>query len=196
MAPLITRMFRKGDTLSSALYSRCGAYRYALSRHWLPDAPPLLFVLLNPSTATEQRNDPTLARCEARARRMGFGGVCVVNLYAFRATDPRLLRHVADPVGPMNDAVLEERLVGAALVICGWGGQADSSGFPGRGESVLGRILAAGQQPHHLGLTRAGQPMHPLYRPLGLLPQPWDQAAISEMSEAVSPTPPVTTPIA
>jgi hypothetical protein len=193
MAPLITRMFHQGDTLSSAVYSRCGTYRYALSRVWEPDVPPLLFILLNPSTATEQRNDPTLARCETRARRMGFGGVCVVNLFALRATDPRLLRHVADPVGPMNDATLIDHLARAALVICGWGARGR---LAGRDSGVLRLVMASGHRPHHLGLTRADQPMHPLYRPLNLLPQPWDQAAISEMSEAVSPAPPVTTPIA
>lgn len=193
MAPLMTRTVRLGDTVSSALYSECGTYRYALTRVWEPNFPPLLFILLNPSTATEQHNDPTLARCETRARRLGLGGVRVVNLFALRATDPRLLRHAADPVGPMNDATLIDHLAGAALVICGWGVQGR---LAGRDSDVLRLVMASGHWPHHLGLTRTGQPMHPLYRPLNLLPQPWDQAAISEMSEAVSPAPPVTTPIA
>ncbi|MGL4281256.1 MAG: DUF1643 domain-containing protein, partial [Albidovulum sp.] len=96
-----------GDTLSEALYSDCGAYRYRLSRDW-SEGPRIAFILLNPSTASEARNDPTVARCEGRARRSGFGGFDVLNLFGFRATRPADLRAAADPFGADNpDTVLD-----------------------------------------------------------------------------------------
>ena len=96
---MIIRGFQKGDAASRAWYSPCGVYRYRLERVWAPGAL-LACIMLNPSTATEERNDPTIERCERRARALGFGGLSVVNLFAFRATYPADLRRAADPVGP------------------------------------------------------------------------------------------------
>ena len=67
-------------------------YRYALTRVWDPLGPRLSFVMLNPSTATEVQNDPTVERCERRARALGFGGFRVTNIFAWRDTDPRKMR--------------------------------------------------------------------------------------------------------
>src|ERR1051326_5628436 len=89
-----------------ALFSPCGLFRYRLWRHWTPGMPPLVFVMLNPSTADAEKNDPTVERCERRAKAGGFGGGEVVNLFALRSTDPKALYSAADPIGPENDKVI------------------------------------------------------------------------------------------
>ena len=165
---MIRRAHQKGDAASEAVYSDCETYRYALTRVWA-DGARLLVVMRNPSTATELANDPTVGRCERRARGMGFGGFRVVNLFAFRATDPRALRGVADPVGPDNDAALEEGAAWADTVLCGWGGH---GALLGRDVAVAARLRAV-RPLWHLGLTRLGQPKHPLYIGYDVQPAPW-----------------------
>ena len=108
---MITRTHSKDGTVSSAVYSPCEAYRYALTRRWDDGGQRVLFVMLNPSKATELQNDPTVERCERRARTLGFGAFQVVNIFAWRDTDPFVMRKAAQPVGPQNDAIL---LAGAA----------------------------------------------------------------------------------
>jgi hypothetical protein len=154
-----TRTHQKGDAASTAVYSDCGVYRYVLTRVW-GAGPKALFVMLNPSTATEQQNDPTVERCERRARALGFGAFRVTNIFAFRATDPRLMRAAADPVGPDNDAAIAEAAAWADRIICAWGGQGVHLG---RGAAVERQLRAGGRQLFALGLTRDGQPKHPLY---------------------------------
>lgn len=170
---MIRRRHAAGGLVSEALYSACGRYRYRLTRRW-GEGAPLLFVLLNPSTATEMRNDPTIERCERRARRLGHPGLCVVNLFAFRATAPAALKRAAAPVGPDNDAILAEAAAetaaGGGAVLCGWGAHGRH-----RGRSAeVGRLLRGlGVPLFHLGLTRDGEPRHPLYVPYAVRPQPW-----------------------
>ncbi len=166
---MITRTHQKGDASSEAIYSDCETYRYALTRVWQA-GPRLLYVMLNPSTATEVQNDPTVERCERRARALGYGGFRVVNLFALRATDPRSLRAVADPVGPQNDAALAEGALWADQVLCAWGGHGT---FMGRGADVAVRLRNCGKPLWQLGLTGSGQPKHPLYIGYQTQPQPW-----------------------
>ena len=108
--------------LSGARFSPCGRYRYLLWRIWDENRPPAVFVMPNPSTADEIKNDPTVERCERRARAMGFGGLRVANIFALRSTDPAALYQHADPVGPDNDAAIIESVAGAGIVVCAWGG--------------------------------------------------------------------------
>ena len=96
---MIERRFQKGDADSWAVYSDCEHYRYLLTRVWNPEGRRALFVMLNPSTATEYQNDPTVERCERRARTLGFGAFRVTNIFAYRATDPKVMRAQGDPVG-------------------------------------------------------------------------------------------------
>jgi len=166
---MITRGFTKGDAVSEAVYSDCEAYRYLLTRTW-GAGPRALFIMLNPSTATEVQNDPTVERCERRARALGHGAFRVTNIFAFRATDPKVMRAVADPVGPANDAVLTEATAGATAVLCGWGAHGV---LLGRGAGVAARLRAAGVALAHLGLTRGGHPRHPLYVAYSVAPRPW-----------------------
>jgi hypothetical protein len=166
---MITRTFAKGDAPSEAVYSDCERYRYLLTRVWAP-GPKVLFVMLNPSTATEVQNDPTVERCERRARTLGFGAFRVTNIFAYRATDPKVMRAVADPVGPDNDAAILGSVSWADSIVCAWG---NHGLHLDRGEQVA-RLLRATQTPlTHLGLTGQGQPRHPLYVGYDQQPQPW-----------------------
>lgn len=165
---MIVRRHDSGGTRSEAIYSDCGAYRYRLSRDW-SEGPRLAFIMLNPSTATELRNDPTVARCEGRARRAGYGGFDILNLFAFRATRPEDLRAAADPVGEGNiEAVLA--VAGTATVICGWGLH---GAFLDQGAAMRGRLRECGVTLWHLGLTKDGQPRHPLYVANAVQPVRW-----------------------
>ena len=171
---MITRQHDKGDAASEAVYSDCLNYRYGLIRIWQATGRKALFVMLNPSTATEVQNDPTVERCERRARALGFGAFRVANIFAFRATDPRVMRAQADPVGPENDAAIAEAAGWADQVICAWGSH---GAHLGRGAQVETLLRAAGQPLFHLGLTRGGAPKHPLYIGYSVAPQPWPASA-------------------
>ncbi len=156
---MITRAFTKGDAVSEAVYSPCERYRYLLTRVWGP-GPRALFIMLNPSTATEVQNDPTVERCERRARALGFGAFRVTNIFAFRATDPKVMRAAPDPIGPGNDVAIQASLPWADVVICAWGNHGLLSG---RGSAVEAMVRKADVPLFHFGLTGQGQPRHPLY---------------------------------
>lgn len=168
---MITREHLKGDAASTALYSPCQNYRYTLTRVWNPDGPKALFVMLNPSTATEVQNDPTVERCERRARALGFGAFRVCNIFAYRATDPRVMRAQADPVGPGNDAAIAESALWADRIVCAWG---THGAHLGRGPAVEALLRATERRLYHLGLSKAGHPKHPLYIGYSQQPQPWE----------------------
>ena len=167
---MIIRTHTKGDAPSTAIYSDCESYRYALTRIWDPSGRKVLFVMLNPSTATEVQNDPTVERCERRARTLGYGSFRVCNIFAFRATDPRVMRAQADPVGPANDAAILEGATWADSVVCAWG---THGAHLGRGPAVANLLSACGKPLLHLGLSKAGHPKHPLYIGYDKQPEPW-----------------------
>ena len=167
--PPITRHHLKGDAASTALYSPCTLYRYALTRVWAP-GPRALFVMLNPSTATEVQNDPTVERCERRARALACGSFAVANIFAFRATDPKVMRAAADPTGPDNDATILSLVDEADQIICAWGSHGSHLD---RGAQVQALLRATGRPLYHLGLTQAGQPTHPLYISYTRQPAEW-----------------------
>jgi hypothetical protein len=167
---VITRTHQKGDAASVAVYSTCARYRYALSRVWDDAGPRVLFIMLNPSKATEMQNDPTVERCERRARVLGFGGFRVMNIFAWRETDPRLLRVASEPVGAENDRLLLEALAWADKIIAGWGVHGDHLN---RGPEVEALLRGEGVDLHCLGLSKAGHPRHPLYIAYATEPQLW-----------------------
>jgi hypothetical protein len=167
---VIERAHQKGDAASLAVYSDCERYRYLLTRVWEPGRPQALFVMLNPSTATEVQNDPTVERCERRARALGFGAFRVCNIFAWRDTDPKAMRRAADPVGPANDAAILESCPWADIIVCAWG---THGAHLGRGAEVERLMRGTGRPLHHLGLTQAGHPKHPLYIGYGVTPLPW-----------------------
>jgi len=167
---MITRSHTKGDAPSTAVYSDCERYRYSLTRVWDPDGARALFVMLNPSTATEVQNDPTVERCERRARALGFGAFQVTNIFAWRETDPHKMRKAADPVGPENDAAILEGATWADRVIAAWGSH---GAHLDRGPQVEALLRKTGQPLFHLGLTKHGHPKHPLYIAYARQPEPW-----------------------
>ncbi|MCI0635552.1 MAG: DUF1643 domain-containing protein [Actinobacteria bacterium] len=145
---------------SSATFSPCGRYRYTLERSWADDVEPLVWIMLNPSTADAELDDPTIRRVTRFTRDAGVGALLVVNLYALRATDPaRLWNDPVGPVGSRNDEVLAEAASsGGGVVVAAWGALAPR----GRVEDVLAGPLA-GVELLCLGTTAAGAPRHPLY---------------------------------
>jgi hypothetical protein len=157
---------------STARFSDCGAYRYELRRVWQPSAPVLAWIMLNPSTATAEQDDPTVAKCRAYAERDGFGGIVVVNIFAWRSTDPRMLPLVKEPVGPENDAAILRAVAGAGLVVCAWGNHGQ---LHGRGCIVEEALRKAGAKLHRLVINKTtGEPGHPLYLRMSLPFVPWE----------------------
>ena len=138
----------------SATADMRGEYRYSLTRVWDTDLPVITFVLLNPSTADAKQLDPTLRRCVGFAKREGFGGMIILNLYAFRTKDPKVTMAANDPVGPDNDRILA---CATGTVVAGWGTNAD----PSRAAQVIALLPRL----HALGVTKDGHPRHPLYVP-------------------------------
>lgn len=158
----------------TAIISPCERYRYLLTRG-PAEAPYALFVMLNPSTATADRDDPTIRRCRGFAEALGLQ-LRVVNIFAWRSTDPeamkRAARDGADIIGPENDRHIGEQAAGAATVICAWG---NHGSWAGRDREVRRLIRAAGAVPHYLRRSaKTGQPEHPLYLPANLRPQPFE----------------------
>lgn len=167
---MITRTHTKDDAPSTAVYSDCERYRYSLTRVWDPSGTRIHFVMLNPSTATEIQNDPTVERCERRARALGHGAFRVTNIFAWRDTDPRKMRKAADPVGPENDAAILAGAHWAKFTICAWG---THGAHLNRGGEVTSLLKATGTPLFHLGLSKAGHPKHPLYIAYTQQPEPW-----------------------
>ena len=167
---MITRSHTQGDTNSIAIYSDCERYRYALTRVWKFEASRLVFVMLNPSTATEVQNDPTVERCERRARTLGFGSLQVTNIFAWRDTDPKKMRTAKDPIGPDNDKTIMEACSWGDQIIAAWG---THGAHLGRGVQVK-QILRSSDKPvFHLGISKGGHPKHPLYIAYSQKPEIW-----------------------
>ncbi len=167
---MITKDFQKDTTRSTARYSDCQAYRYDLTRVWDNSGRKVLFLMLNPSTATEIQNDPTVERCERRSRALGFGAFRVCNIFAFRATDPKVMRAAADPVGPDNDNVILQAINWADEVVAAWGAHGEHMA---RGAAMEKLLRGQSKTPKHLGLTKAGHPKHPLYISYQTQPESW-----------------------
>jgi hypothetical protein len=153
---LIPRKSSGERILGSAVFSKCGRYRYVLRRTWNESGPTVLIIGLNPSTADAECDDPTIRRCIGFARDWGYGSLLVGNLFAYRATHPRVLKSVADPIGPRNDSWLRNLVRQADFVVAAWG-------IHGSLHSRDMQVLAAVSDVHCLGVTKAGYPRHPLY---------------------------------
>lgn len=154
--------------MKDALLSHDGVYRWWLSRTWggdglMPDhailSRPLVVIGLNPSTADALQDDPTIRRCVSFARAWGCGGLVMLNLFAFRSTDPDALLAATDPIGFANDHHLAERTANRP-VLCAWGTGGE---IRGRGAAVARSLRALGRELVCLGFTAHGHPRHPLY---------------------------------
>lgn len=164
---MINQIFDTPDT--GAVVSDCGIYRYSLWRVWDWGAPACVFVMLNPSTADEIENDPTISRCISYAKRFGAGRLIVVNLFAFRSTDRKAMKAAADPVGPKNNDHIVAAALQADLIICAWG---TDGAHRSRDQEVV-RLLRGEHGLRHLyalKITAGGHPGHPLYLKGDMIP--------------------------
>jgi len=160
------------DVVSVARFSDCRRYRFTLTRTWDAGLKSALFVMMNPSTADEQVNDPTVARCMSFARDWGYGRLYVGNVCAYRATDKTALLGVDDPVGAGNiDAIIEMARAADVTVIAH--GQLPK-GLQVHAEAVCAALRQAGIALHVLRLSKQGVPVHPLYLPKDLVPIRWN----------------------
>jgi hypothetical protein len=146
----------------SAVISECGKYRYSLERG-MPGFRAMHWIMLNPSTADANTDDPTIRKCVGFARHHGCARITVHNLFAVRATDPREMLKHSDPVGPENWMHVEKMLKGASIanerVICAWGSHGK---FMDQDETVMGWIENANIKPLCFGYCSNGTPRHPL----------------------------------
>jgi hypothetical protein len=143
-----------------AVLDQTREYRYLLKRQWGGNDENFVnFVLLNPSTADQDKDDPTVKACMKFAKNWGYDGMWVTNLFALRATDPKKLKIVEDPVGKDNDSYLEQYARKGAIVVLAWGG---AGNFLNRGEEVI-KLLSKIKPLHCIKNLKSGAPQHPLY---------------------------------
>lgn len=161
--------------IGRATFGGDGTYRYLLTRTWNNDLPAITWVMLNPSTATASTDDQTISRVVGFSRSWGYGSAEVVNLFAFRTVSPAVLRTAGDPVGPANDETVLNSAARTDKVIVAWGNHGElpnpSTGAR-RCDEMSGMLDDAGSELTCLGVTRKGQPAHPLYLPGDTRPTP------------------------
>jgi len=161
-----------GAVVKSAILSSDRKYRYVLRRRWDRSAQSVMFIGLNPSTADENDDDPTIRRCIAYAKAWGFGGLIMVNLFAWRSTLPLGLWDAPDAVGPDNLLHLINEQSNSALHIAAWGdGALVNKLDPDR----VAAVTALFDDLYYLKLNKDGTPGHPLYLRGDLLPQLWER---------------------
>jgi len=155
-----------------ATLSECGQYRYDLVRSWDEDKNYVCFVMLNPSTADAKKDDPTIRRCIGYAQLWGYGGLVVVNLFAYRATDPGEIRLMDynRAVGPDNDAFIKLWTRTCPMVVAAWGAFGRKRN---RDLTVMKMLNKYQVKVHCLGLTEGQDPKHPLYLSKDLKPTPY-----------------------
>ena len=153
-------------TTKDAVFSEDRKYRYALKRLPIPSKGFVCFVGLNPSTADEIVDDPTIRKCIKYSLSWGYGGIIMVNLFAFKSKAPLNLYDEEDPIGILNDNFIREASNRACRTIAAWGNH-------GKHMSRGNQVLAILKEPFCFGYTKAGEPKHPLYLPDDLKPKPY-----------------------
>lgn len=153
----------------TAHFSPCRQYRYVLTRNWDITLPVVMFIGLNPSTADEYDDDRTISKCIRYAKRWGYGGIIMCNLFAYRTKDPHIMKAAYDPIGnPINDDWIRAYAKSCPVIVAVWG---VDGGFCARSidmqKMFVGRLS-------YLRLTKNGEPSHPLYLPARLDPVSFD----------------------
>ncbi len=180
------------------IFSPCRQYRYTLWREWrspmvcdscapyiLGESPDMveckqcensqkyaMFIGLNPSTADETQDDPTIRRCTGFAKAWGYGALCMTNIFAFRATDPRVMKQQKEPVGEDNQRHIVECASNAGIVVAAWG---THGVFKNQDFNVRLWIASINTPIFHLGLSKEGHPKHPLYLKADTKPMPFNE---------------------
>ena len=157
----------------SAIFSDNRKYRYTLWRTWDTKLGYAMFIGLNPSTADETEDDPTIRRCIGFAKAWGYGALCMTNLFAYRATKPKDMQIADSPIGSENDHFLKSVATLASIVIAAWG---INGSFLQRDQEVISLV----PNKHVLRITKKGHPAHPLYLPKNITPVKWEQALKGE----------------
>lgn len=165
------------DRSRIALFSDCDRFRYELLIRWNPDKPLVANCGLNPSTADEFKNDPTVHRDIKRADDLGYGSLLKVNLFAYRSPSPKEMMSAPDPYG---DWVSTQSLLDsiqkhdAQMVIAAWG---NHGSHMGRSSQFRSACIGRGIRLYKYEINRTGEPVHPLYKPYSLEPTPYEFAA-------------------
>lgn len=149
--------------VSGALFSECRQYRYRLWRSWDTSKPVLGFVGLNPSTADETVDDNTMRKCQAFARAWGFGRFEMLNLFAWRSTDPHGLLCAAEPVGADNDRHLVDGARACDRLVLAWGSHTFLGELLTKRAGIVRTAISNGRDVGVLGVNKDGSPKHPLY---------------------------------
>jgi hypothetical protein len=149
---------------NDAIFSKDGLHRYWLSRTIAHSGKKVAFIGLNPSTADASQNDPAILRCINFAKQWDASTLIVVNLFAYRSTNPRFLKDAVDPVGSENDAWLKKAVMKSDIVIAAWGNR----GTFNQRDEVVRKMFP--NQLYTLRLTKRGMPSHPLYLPSAVTP--------------------------
>jgi hypothetical protein len=148
---------------TDAILSENRKYRYVLSRFWDESKPVVMIIGLNPSTADETKNDPTITRCIDFAKSWGYGGVYMLNLFAFRATLPKDMIDEEEPIGNDNDSYIDKYSKLSEKVVCAWG---NDGTYKNRSKEILSKF----DNLYYLKLNQTGEPSHPLYLNGNLIP--------------------------
>lgn len=158
-----------------AIISGCELYRYDLWRIWNEDLPLMFFVMQNPSTADASEDDQTIRKCMAFARRDGFGGIGVRNVFALRATDERELLTHTDPVGYLNSSYLKASCDSAfpqSRLVVAWGNRVENKRLKAAYDHAA--LICMAKSPYCLGTNKSGEPKHPLFLASDTKIIPWN----------------------
>lgn len=170
MLEIISNEYEDSEAKSKATFSKCNKFRYSITKKFNFGKGRLLFILLNPSTATEKVYDPTLLRCKKRALISCFQEFRVCNLFAYRTSDPKQLKKISDPIGPLNNLILKKNIKWSDKIICSWG----RFGTLHNRNIEVTKIIKKYKTPvFHLGLTKNNQPKHLLYISYNKIPTKW-----------------------
>lgn len=176
-----TPIFPEATMRRGATLSPCGLYRYDLWRTWDTNKPSMGVILLNPSTADASKDDPTVTRLIKRATFSGFGSLCLVNLFAYRATNPEELARVPDPVGPHNDTTIMHQMQRTQVCVLGWGKHGT---MYNRHVKVLKLLHKHLIMPRAWAVNLDETPAHPLYLPYELAPESYANVAAGILRRA------------
>jgi hypothetical protein len=153
-------LYNLGKSDNGAIISDDNNYRYLLWRKWDNDLTQVVFIMLNPSTADGNKNDPTVKKCMKYAKDWGYGGIVIINLFAYRATNPKELELVKDPIGPLNDEyikyIIKHYFYDKPLVVASWGTFELA-------KRRVNKVFSLTNSLHYLELSKDGSPKHPLY---------------------------------
>jgi hypothetical protein len=144
--------------IMNAVFDETGMYRYLLSREWDTTLPKVLFIMLNPSTASQETEDQTSRQCLHFAKKFGFGSLEIVNLFALISTDPTKLKDSIDPLGKENDRYIVEAAKRADKIIVAWG---EKHFINRRNKKVTDYLTNQGYDLYCLGVAKSGHPRHP-----------------------------------